>query len=77
MEQEINIIMDWIYLNYGEDAELKLGIWEPGAEPHTFYAVITDTLTGNVIVGESSYGCDTLTEALEYVNAEINVKAAP
>ena len=71
VEQNIEMIMDFMFHNHGEDAELKIGVWNESEEPHTFYAVICEARSGNVILGESSYGTDTVDEALKELTDEM------
>lgn len=71
MEQLINEIMDWIFQEHGQDAELHIGIWDEDCEPHTFYATICHSKTGNVILGETSYDTDQIQDALIALIEEI------
>lgn len=70
---KIHTVMNWIYHNHGDEAELRLGIWDEAADPFTYYAVVTKQ--DSVILGESTYGTDSLEEAIDELLAEINETA--
>lgn len=68
---KLETILEYIFNNIDEMAELRIGVWDEDI-PHTFYATIAKTQTGNVILGESSYGAETIEEALHGLIEEIN-----
>ena len=70
LEQLIDEIMNFMYFRFGPDAQLKIGIWSMTDSPHTYYAIL-ESNDGRVTYGESSYGEDTVENALKAVVKEI------
>lgn len=71
-EQLLGEIFDFIFHNHGDFAQLRIGIWDE--ESHTFYAVIVEVQTGDIIAGESTYGVGTIEQALIYLLDEISTR---
>lgn len=74
LEALIDEIMNFMYFEFGPDAQLKIGIWSMEDSPHTYYAIL-ESNDGKVIYGESSYGEDTVENALKAVVKEITEEA--
>lgn len=70
----IDEIMNFMYFEFGPDAQLKIGIWSIEDSPHTYYAIL-ESNDGRVTYGESSYGEDTVEDALKCVVREITEEA--
>lgn len=64
-------IMEFIFMEFGQRAELRIGIWDEGEIPFTFYATIYDTTRDIVILGESTYGESDLGDALDTLMREV------
>lgn len=65
MLEQLQEIFDWIYMqSEPESLTVHLGIWDAGETPYTFFAVVTNQ-NGAHILGEASYGCGTLEEAVQ------------
>lgn len=71
MEQLLNEIFDFIYSEFGESGQLRIGIWSEEKASFTFYAVIYDR-DNNLITGEASYGTDSIEEALKELINDIS-----
>jgi hypothetical protein len=71
IEQAICEIMDYIFNTYGENAELKVGIWDESVEPYTFYASIVSPEDQKVLLGETSFDTDTIEEAFSFLIDEM------
>ncbi len=62
-------ILQRIWEDFGdEDVQLKIGIWDHSASPYSFYAVVEsadrEQKDYQLIGGESTYGSETIHEAL-------------
>jgi 3-isopropylmalate dehydratase small subunit len=65
MLEQLQEIFDWIYMqSEPESLTVHLGIWDAGETPYTFFAVVTNQ-NGAHILGEASYGCGSLEEAVQ------------
>ena len=66
--KQIKEILDHLYTE-NPQGRLCIGIWDDTAVPYTLYAVLINT-DGTPMLGESSYGSETLEEAIEALYAE-------
>lgn len=77
MNEQLQEIFDWLYMkiNQPELFSIKLGIWDATEEPYTFFAVVTNP-DGAHVLGEASYGCQTLEEAVQALYDEYIIAGA-
>lgn len=68
-------IADWLFEHGDESTQLKFGIWSYKDFPHTYYALIESG--DRLICGESSYGSDTIEDALKAVVDELRETDMP
>lgn len=69
-ERLMEEIAAWLFENGDETAQLKFGIWSYEDTPHTYYAVVKGK--DGLLLGEESYGSDTIEDALQAVVNEIS-----
>lgn len=72
MEDALTEIMEILYMHRSDCSQLtvRIGIWDDTSVPYTLYASLYDR-NDNIMAGESSYGSDSLTEALAALLTEV------
>lgn len=65
-------IIDWVYMHRmdAEQVTVRVGVWNDADSPYSVYATMHDS-TDNVLYGESTYGSNTVDEALRGLLAEL------
>jgi hypothetical protein len=65
IERLMEEIAAWLFEYGDESAVLKFGIWSFEDSPHTYYATVSGD--NGLLLGEDSYGSDTIEAALRAV----------
>jgi hypothetical protein len=78
LELKIQSIFDWLFSTISdlEALRLEIGVWDASELPYSFYAVLKDNKSNVALLGESSYGSETIEDAIDAILSELSQESA-